>query len=176
MVSSQRLDLVAHMEWADAKVWQAVLGSDAARTDAKILGWLQHLHAVQRGFLTLWRGEWLPPKPPDFSDPLALATWAHEGHVEVHAFLADIDPSVSDRVLSLPWAAVLEESLKRPAEAVTIGQTALQVVLHSTHHRAQVNARLRDLGAEPPAIDFIVWLWLGRPPADWTVIDAGSAV
>ena len=41
----------------------------------------------------------------------------------------------------------------------------LQVVLHTQHHRGQVCARLRDAGGEPPTVDFIVWLWEGRPAA-----------
>ena len=162
-------DLAAHMEWADALVWANVLGSEAARTDAKLVAWLQHLHGVQRGFLTLWRGGWDPPRPPDISQPLALAAFAREVHTELQAFLTSADTETFDRRLDLPWAQLLEESMKRPADAVNIGQTALQVILHSTHHRAQVNARLRDLGAEPPAIDYIVWLWLGRPLPQWQV-------
>jgi len=43
--------------------------------------------------------------------------------------------------------------------------------MHSTHHRGQVNARLRELGGEPPLADFIVWLWWGRPAASWTMLD-----
>jgi uncharacterized damage-inducible protein DinB len=160
-------DLATHMEWADAKVWETVLGSEAARTDAKLVAWLQHLHGVQRGFLTLWRGGWEPPQPPEVGEPAALAAWAQDVHADLHAFLASADPAIFDGKLNLPWAKLLEESLKQPAEAVTIGQTALQVVLHSTHHRAQVNARLRELGAEPPAIDYIVWLWMGRPMPQW---------
>jgi uncharacterized damage-inducible protein DinB len=155
------------MEWADAKVWEAVLGSESARTDAKILAWLQHLHGVQGGFLILWRGGSLPPKPPEVTDLLMLPTWAREGHRALQAFLSGADPAVFDARLNAPWAAQLEESLKKPVGPVTIGESTLQVILHSAHHRAQVNARLRDLGAEPPAIDFIVWLWLGRPKPHW---------
>ena len=34
---------------------------------------------------------------------------------------------------------------------------------HSTYHRGQVNARLREIGAEPPLVDYIAWLWFDRP-------------
>ena len=42
------------------------------------------------------------------------------------------------------------------------------VVLHTQHHRGQISARLREVGGEPPTVDFIVWLWTGRPGAAWT--------
>jgi hypothetical protein len=29
-----------------------------------------------------------------------------------------------------------------------------------------VNARLRELGAEPPLTDFIAWIWFGKPQAE----------
>jgi uncharacterized damage-inducible protein DinB len=43
----------------------------------------------------------------------------------------------------------------------------LQVALHSVHHRAQVSMRLRELAAAPPQVDYIDWLWRGRPAAEW---------
>jgi uncharacterized damage-inducible protein DinB len=39
--------------------------------------------------------------------------------------------------------------------------------MHSAHHRGQALRRLRELGVEPPLCDFIVWIWTGRPDADW---------
>ena len=48
-----------------------------------------------------------------------------------------------------------------------MAETCLQVCSHSTYHRGQVNARLREIGAEPPLVDYIAWLWFERPAADW---------
>lgn len=39
----------------------------------------------------------------------------------------------------------------------SIADILTHVVNHSTHHRAQIVARLRQLGHTPPAIDFIFW-------------------
>ncbi len=49
----------------------------------------------------------------------------------------------------------------------TLAETVLQITSHTTYHRGQVNMRLRELGAEPPLTDFIAWIWLGRPEAEW---------
>ena len=57
-----------------------------------------------------------------------------------------------------------------PKKAQAIAESMLQVALHSQYHRGQINARLRALGGEPPRVDYIIWLWLGRPPADWSFI------
>ena len=43
----------------------------------------------------------------------------------------------------------------------------IQVTIHSTHHRGQFNARLRQVGGEPPLVDYIAWVCFGRPPAEW---------
>jgi uncharacterized damage-inducible protein DinB len=42
--------------------------------------------------------------------------------------------------------------------------------MHTVYHRGQVNARVRALGGEPPLVDYIAWLWLGRPAPEWPVI------
>jgi uncharacterized damage-inducible protein DinB len=39
--------------------------------------------------------------------------------------------------------------------------------MHSAYHRGQVASQLRELGGEPPLTDFVAWIWLDRPPADW---------
>ena len=34
----------------------------------------------------------------------------------------------------------------------------------------QINARLREIGGEPPLVDYIAWIWLGRPTVNWPSI------
>ena len=55
----------------------------------------------------------------------------------------------------------------REISATSQGETMLQVVSHGTHHRGQISTRLRELGVEPPLVDFIAWCWFGKPEADW---------
>ena len=62
---------------------------------------------------------------------------------------------------------MIERSLGRVPETTTLGETALQVPLHTIYHRGQVNARIRALGGEPPLVDYIAWIWLGRPAPEW---------
>ena len=71
------------------------------------------------------------------------------------------------RPLVMPWVARDQKQLGRTFDVATVGETAFQVVSHSTHHRAQANSRLRAVGGEPPLVDFIAWIWFGRPAAPW---------
>jgi hypothetical protein len=54
---------------------------------------------------------------------------------------------------------------KDPRLNVTVEQALPQAALHSHYHRARFAPRIRAKGIDPPATDFIVWLWKGHPPA-----------
>jgi hypothetical protein len=63
-----------------------------------------------------------------------------------------------------------QQTLAHPGRDIaspTLAETILQVASHSTYHRGQVNTRLRQLGAEPPLVDYVAWIWFDRPAADW---------
>jgi uncharacterized damage-inducible protein DinB len=160
-------DLFGHMEWADADVWCAVVRSPAALTDTRLLGLLHHLHLVQRAFLRIWRGEPRESPYPTFGDARDLMGWARAYYPEARAELGSRSGPAAAKILAVPWAGMVEKRLGRPPGATTFGETALHVALHSQYHRGQVNARLREVGGEPPLVDYIAWLWLGRPRAEW---------
>ena len=164
-------DLARHAEWADATMWQAVLDAagEASALDSKVEFWLHHIHLVQHAFPCLWRDDPLEfPELDDFEDPRALLRWGRGGHAEIQAFLDAAGDAELDRELEIPWTeAQLAERGDQPSGKVSIGQSAVQVAMHSTHHRGQVAARLRELDAEPPMVDFIAWIWFGKPEAAW---------
>ncbi len=168
MITPESLvDLYRHMEWADALVWRAVLASEAGRTDAKLRDYVYHLHVAQRAFLRMWRGEPRETPYPTFENPEPLMEWARSYYAEAYAHLGGLDADAVSAPFEVPWAAVLVQRLGRTPEATTVGETALQVALHSMYHCGQINARLRQLESEPPLVDYIAWVWLGRPEADW---------
>lgn len=163
----ERLELVRHLQWADATIWQGLLESDEP-PDAKVLSWLHHIHLVQHAFLLLWRGAPIELEEESaFPDAEALARWGRDGHGELLEHLSSLGETDLDRQLDIPWTEELTKRWNRPIENVTLGQSALQVALHSTHHRGQVASRLRELGGEPPMTDYIAWLWIGRPEPPW---------
>jgi uncharacterized damage-inducible protein DinB len=163
------LELFRHMEWADARVWTSLTAS--AADDDRLRTLLVHVHTVQRAFLAVWRG--LPPEggfrsPESFASLADVRAWAQPVYAEQRDFLSSGDADLT-RVLCPPWVAQVEQVLGRRAGPTTLGETAFQVASHTTHHRGQINTRLRELGVEPPYVDYIVWLWLDRPAAEWSV-------
>jgi uncharacterized damage-inducible protein DinB len=160
-------DLYRHMEWADAAIWASVAASQSGQTDEKLREYLYHLHLVQRAFLRTWRGEAREAPYPTFSDSRSLMLWGRSYYGEAASFLETLNDEKVSEPMPVPWAAMVERRLGRAPETTSIGETALQVVLHSTYHRGQANARLRNVGVEPPLVDYIAWIWLGRPLADW---------
>jgi uncharacterized damage-inducible protein DinB len=71
-----------------------------------------------------------------------------------------------NREVEFPWAERLVERFGG-ARAATWSESVLQVVMHSSYHRGQVVRRLRELGSAVPLTDFIAWIWMDRPEADW---------
>jgi uncharacterized damage-inducible protein DinB len=160
-------DLYRHMEWADAAVWTSVLASEEARRDAKLRDYLYHLHLVQRAFLSVWRGEWREGAYPKFDDARSLMEWGRTFYGEAWSHVGALGDEELAKPFSMPWASLVMEQIGREPETTTVGETALQVTLHTQYHRGQVNARLREAGGEPPSVDYIVWVWLGRPQPSW---------
>jgi uncharacterized damage-inducible protein DinB len=152
------------MAWADAAVWHAVMATPAAASDTKIVDTLHHVHQVQHVFLQAWTGAAFAVRERSgFATVEDIAAWGRDGRQGVLAFVEGATSSELDREFRMPWAAQFEQMSKQPAAVHTLGESMLQVFLHTQHHRGQVCARLREVGGVPPTIDFIVWLWSGRP-------------
>lgn len=166
-VSSTIQDLFRHMEWADACVWRAVRSSEVAMADETTRLRLHHIHAVQRAFLCVWRNE-----PVDFRAGASLsiaelADWGRDYHLEALQLVTAFSEPELDRPIVLPWMGWIKERIGKDPQVPTLGETALQVTSHSAHHRGQVVAALRAHGVEPPLVDFIAWIWRGKPVAEW---------
>jgi uncharacterized damage-inducible protein DinB len=169
-IRSAIIDLYHHMEWADATLWDAVLQAPSAASDPALKELFHHLHMVQYGFLGMWSGVSLKEAPPEavgFPDLPSLCRWGRDYHASVGAYIQKLDTGSLDASMVLPWADEYVAGVKPKATPTTLGETLLQVSLHSTHHRGQAAARFRAAGGTPPTTDFIMWAWLGKPAADW---------
>lgn len=158
--------LLDHMEWADAVTWDAVRATAGAAEDPRLRKLLHHVHEAQRAFLAVWRAEPLALRGLESFDSLAdIERWGREGHRGAAAFMAtNPDPG---REVTIPWRVYFEKRFGAAFPA-SLADTVLQVTAHSSYHRGQINARIRELGGEPPLVDYIVWVWAGRPAAVWT--------
>jgi uncharacterized damage-inducible protein DinB len=160
------IDQYRHMEWADASMWRAVLESERAAADEVLRERLHHIHMVQRMFFDIWRGEAANFQAGQGLQGQELVAWAREVYGPARALLSDPAEDL-DFPVALPWAQQIAERLGYEPAVVTLHDTAAQVVTHTAHHRGQIATRLRELGGNPPLIDFIAWAWRGRPAADW---------
>jgi uncharacterized damage-inducible protein DinB len=161
--------LLTHMEWADGLMWVSVIGLGSADREPRLRERLHHLHSVQWAYLQIWRGE--PMQIPDvssFDDLRSLLGWAQAYYRELPVWLATLDDAVLDRPVQFPWAEHIAKQYGS-AGPVTLGESALQVALHTAYHRGQMATRIRELGGEPPLTDYVAWLWMARPAPRWDI-------
>ena len=166
--------LIRHMEWADGEVWRAVLAHEPAGDDPRLRELLTHLHLVQRLFLVVWQNQPLDPSrgQPQFATAVDLRNWAQTYYADVNRFLDALDEPALNGDVTMPWVKSFEAQLGRTCSTPTLGETIFQVTSHSTYHRGQVNARLREVGGNPPLVDYIAWIWFGRPAPNWSPASA----
>jgi uncharacterized damage-inducible protein DinB len=157
-------DLYGHQEWADAEHWRAIEVHPPAAEDVALRARLHHINVVQRAFRWLVGDRQSPftiGRPEDFATLGDLKAAMRQYHDEVRRFLAALPAERFDELMEVPW-------FKQPALSLTVTEALMQCAMHSHWHRGQNAVRLRDLGAEPPTVDLIVWYWKGRPAAVWT--------
>jgi uncharacterized damage-inducible protein DinB len=156
-------DLYGHQAWADAEHWRAITSHDAARDDTAIRRRLHHLHLVQHGFLWAVGDRSTPfaaPAPEALASVDDLRGFAQDYHVRAAALLDGVTDARLAETIRIPW-------FKDPPLDISVAEALTQCAMHSHYHRGQNATRLRELGAEPPMTDLIVWYWKGRPAAAW---------
>ena len=159
--------LLTHMEWADALSWRAVRDLPQALTDERLKYLFHHIHLVQRVYLQAWTSaKFHLTELTAYSDLASIEAWARPYYREVSEFANRIEPSTLDRPVNFPWSQLIVDTfgVERPA---TFSESAWQVFSHTTYHRGQIATRIREIGGEPPVMDFLVWVWGGKPSPAW---------
>jgi uncharacterized damage-inducible protein DinB len=160
-------DLFEHMEWADALTWRSTVALPPAAQDSRLLDLFYHLHTVQWIYLQVWQGDRLHvPDRMSLAELTAIGEWARPYYGALRSFVGGLRPEQLSRGIAFPWADEVAKRLGSAAPA-TLGESILQVVMHSTYHRGQLATRIRELGGEPPLTDFIAWVWRAKPAAEW---------
>lgn len=161
-------DLMLHMEWADSTVWGIVPAPNVTEPDPRLKQLLFHIHYTQLAFTNLWTGAPREPHTADeFATLAAIRDWARPVYPRIAGYFATLAEERLSETLVMPWSRFYAERVGKQPEPTTIADTLLQAALHSIHHRAQVSARLREMGIDPPMIDFVAWVWGGRPAPRW---------
>ena len=163
-------ELIDHMHWADAKIWTTVLSIPEAQEDEKLKKILHHYQLSKYAFYYIRSG--LPQEFPEldtFKKLRDMAQWAAEYPKLMQTYMAGLKEQDLSRKINTPWSDRLEEILGQKPVDANLAETILQVAVHCSHHRGQVNSRIRELKGEPPLVDFIAWVWYDKPKAVWPV-------
>ena len=160
-------DLLTHMEWADAHTWRSIRQTRGANEDERLRYLLHHIHLVQSVYLQAWRGDaFAITELSSYPDLAAVETWARAFYPAAATLAQAIDESKLKRPVDFPWSAMIADRYGK-IEPATMSESAWQVLSHTTYHRGQVATRIRELGGEPPLVDFLVWVWSGRRAPVW---------
>jgi uncharacterized damage-inducible protein DinB len=152
-------EMFAHQAWADAEMWRYLGAAPAAQSDSKILELLNHIHAVQRFFLSAAQGEPLTREELMNQLPAAeLRESFRQYHEQADRYLSKVRDSQMNVLVRVPWFPDFQPKV---SEALT------QVFMHTQHHRAQILSLIRQLDGDPKPVDYIVWISKDRPAPQW---------
>jgi uncharacterized damage-inducible protein DinB len=156
------------MEWADALTWRSARNIPGAQTDARLRYLFHHIHVVHHVYLQAWRGDpFAPTELSSYPDLASIEEWARAFHSAARAFAATVDEASFDQPVDFPWAAMITEQFGADAVPATFEESAFQVFTHTIYHRGQIALRVRELGGVPPTVDYLVWVWSGKPAPQW---------
>ena len=158
MTPSQAQSLYAYDRWANARLLAAastlprnLLDRDLGVSHRSLWGTLRHILWGN----WLWLGRWREGQPTGLS-PLACldlealqARWT-EVEREQQAFVQRVTPSDLEKLIGY-------DNPPGTRWTYTLGQMLQHMVNHSTYHRGQVAAMLRQLEAVPPATDYLIY-------------------
>lgn len=152
-------ELYAYNRWANRRLLDAAsrLSPEAFTRDLgssfpSVRDTLAHIVAAEWVWLERWRGR-SPTGPPeawDLSTPDAIRGAWEEVERDRQAFLAGLDDAAPKREIA--YRTTSGQPFEQP-----LGQMLRHVVNHSSYHRGQVVTMLRQLGAEPPPTDLILF-------------------
>jgi len=154
----------AYTRWADTRCLDALGGlsaeawlKDVGGSFGSIRNTAVHLVSAQAVSLSRWKGQpvhmWKPEELPTVD---ALRARWEEVARDRGAFLAE----QTDATLAQD---VRYTTTDGKAYATPLGEFFLHMANHSTYHRGQLTAFLRNVGVKPPSTDFIVWIRAGKP-------------
>lgn len=156
--------LDGYTRWADERIFGSLAGlseeawlMEVGGGFGSIRNTAVHLVSAQAAALSRWRNR--PPSP-----------WKPEELPTVDALRARWTQVVSDRraFFAEQTDATLAEDVRYTTAdgtsyATPLGEFFLHMVNHSTYHRGQLAAFLRNAGVKPPSTDLVIWIREGKP-------------
>lgn len=156
--------LLNHLLWADEAVWETVLSNPKVSEDEYVKNTLFHSAMTIDAFCHVWNNEEFEiPKNESYSEIEQIKKYSDSAHEKLRKISNNLDVIELNKLIDIPWSKYFEKSSGRQAEQTTMRDTIVQVIMHTTYHRGQINKRLRELEINPPLVDYITWLWTGKP-------------
>ncbi len=116
---------------------------------------LAHLLGAEWVWLNGWQGRSPKGIPADeFSTVAALEESWRQAERNLRSYLE----ALSDAALAAPFTFVSRRALPGQTVTFTLGKTLMHLLNHQTYHRGQVTTLLRQLGATPVPVDYLVYL------------------
>lgn len=157
-------DYFAYGDWAMSQLIMTARGLDPAKLET----WLDtefdmgagtprktllHLLEAEQWWLKNWtRGPSSPDEAPAGASLDEIERRWNENLPQRNAFISTLDSRGAQRVVTVEIVGLQIDW--------RVMESLLQLCCHGTHHRAQFLNMLRRSGAEPPKIDYVVWLRL----------------
>ena len=158
--------LYGYNRWANAKIFEATaalpledLEKDLSTSFRSLQGTLLHIVGAEWLWLERWRGISPPALPKDLPTLDALSKKLAEVQTGQQEFLAGL--GAEDLEHKLTYTNFKGETWSYP-----LGRILQHVVNHSTYHRGQVTAQLRQLGAKGVGTDLLLYLDGGTQARD----------
>ena len=145
-MTSHFLQLFTYNHWASERLLATLQKEQVA--DEKILMWMSHVSNAE--FIWWDRIQGRNPRVGVF-DTYSLDVCKKK----VSTFHQEILPWIEDAGSTQFEEPFSYQNSKGKVFSNSIREVLTHVVNHGTHHRAQVSARLRNLGIAPPPTDFI---------------------
>jgi len=151
--------LFAYTEWANAQIFAVIdrlTEEQYTRTIESsfpsIQDTLAHVISAEWIWLRRWGGE-SPTVAPSWTVGASRET-LHEQAAEVEGERAAFLDSLNDDSLA---AVISYRSMRGDPFAYPLAEQVRHVANHSTYHRGQLTTMLRQVGATPPATDWLVF-------------------
>ena len=144
------LEMLTYNKWANDLVLNTLLAEQV--TDEKSINWINHVINAEILWLDRAIGQGISVMPWD-DRPLEACQQAAQ--VIHQRYLAFINQKTDEELVSSIFSY---HNTSGQPYSNTYGRMLAHVINHSTHHRGQIIARLRELGITPPITDYIFYL------------------
>jgi uncharacterized damage-inducible protein DinB len=154
-------NLIRYEEWADAHFLQAWEQTPDAASDKEMLQRWAHVVTVQNAFFNILKGKEVTFSREDEFPPVSqLKIRTQSNHSQLKSLIQDYSSEDLEQRVFIPWLPDRQTTLTR-------FEALIQIVMHTQHHRAQNMTKLQTHGGKPGVIDWIMWVFKGKPEAKW---------